>query len=272
MSLRRLFSVIVFAAIGAALLTPSDQAAAPTLAKRAAAGFFPGGPYFALGCGFSHRNNDDPIVFPRQPGRSHNHTYIGNRLVDASSTPASLIGEPTSCESDSDSSTYWVPTLYIGSEPILPLVGIVYYVRRTSEPAAPLPAGLKMVAGDANARRAQAKGIVAWSCGGVGGTPRYSVVPACSEDRLLQLQVNFPNCWNGKAVDSSDHKRHMAYASGGRCPASHPVAVSTIALILLYPPVPARAQVASGRFAAHADFINGWDQEELARLVAGRNY
>ncbi len=272
MSLRRLFSVIVLAAIGAALLAPPDRSAAPNLAARAVASGFPGGPYFALGCGFSHRNNDDPIVFPRQPGRSHNHTYIGNRSVDASSTPASLLGGATTCESDSDSSTYWVPTLYVGSQPILPMVGIVYYVRRTSMPAAPLPAGLKMVAGNADARRAQAKGIVAWSCGGVGGTPRYAAVPACSEDQLLQLQVHFPNCWNGKSVDSADHKRHMAYASGGRCPASHPVAVSTIALILLYPPASARAQVASGRFGAHADFINGWDQEELSKLVAGRNY
>jgi len=33
-----------------------------------------------------------------------------------------------------------------------------------------------------------------------------------------------------------------------------------------------RGFAASFRFGAHADFINGWDQEELAKLVAGRNY
>jgi hypothetical protein len=63
----------------------------------------------------------------------------------------------------------------------------------------------------------------------------------------------------------------MTYSVRGRCPASHPVAVSTIALIMLYPPVSRFARVASGKFGAHADFINGWDQQALATLVAGRN-
>ena len=63
----------------------------------------------------------------------------------------------------------------------------------------------------------------------------------------------------------------MAFAKNGRCPATHPVAVPTIALILLYPPVSRFARVASGRFAAHADFMNGWDQEAFERVVAGLN-
>ena len=44
-----------------------------------------------------------------------------------------------------------------------------------------------------------------------------------------------------------------------------------IILIVLYPPVPLGSQVASGRFGAHADFMNGWDQVELERLVGERN-
>jgi hypothetical protein len=125
-----------------------------------------------------------------------------------------------------------------------------------------------MVAGNADARRRQPKGTVAWSCGVVGGRPRFYVVPRCDEDELTQLQVNFPNCWDGKSLDSADHKRHLAYAVAGRCRASHPVAVPTITIILLYPPVPAGAQVASGKFGAHADFINGWDQSALQTLVS----
>ena len=66
---------------------------------------FPGGPYFNVACGFSHRNNDDPIVFPGAPGRSHNHTYIGNTNVHAFSTPASLRGGETTCELPGDAST-----------------------------------------------------------------------------------------------------------------------------------------------------------------------
>lgn len=232
---------------------------------------FPGGPYFALACGFSHRNNDDPIVFPEQPGRSHNHTYIGNVSVDASTTAQALLGRTTTCESSADASGYWFPTLYIGTEAVHPLTAVVYYVKRTTEDVSPQPAGLKMVAGNANARARQPKATVAWSCGGVGLPPRFYTVRACSDDQLLQLQINFPNCWNGHALDSPDHRRHVRYAIAGRCPASHPVAMPTIELILLYPPMPAAARVSSGRFAMHADFMNGWDQQAFAKLVAGLN-
>jgi len=257
--------------MGGAFLAGPGRSADLSSAQRALARGFPGGPYFALACGMSHRNNDDAIVFAGQPGKSHNHTYIGNRRVDASTTPETLLAGATTCESEADSSTYWFPTLYVAGEPVHPLTAIVYYVKRTTSPVAPLPAGLMMVAGNAEAKSRQPKGIAAWSCGGVGGLPRYVAVSSCASDQLLQLQINFPNCWNGKTLDSADHRRHMAYAKRGACPASHPASLPTIALIVLYPPMPAQAQVSSGRFGAHADFMNGWDQAALERLVAGLN-
>ena len=37
----------------------------------------------------------------------------------------------------------------------------------------------------------------------------------------------FPSCWDGKNLDSPDHKSHMSYPNGafndGTCPPSHPV-------------------------------------------------
>jgi len=236
--------------------------------RKSSAGF-PGGRYFNISCGFSHRNNDDPIVFPGAPGRSHNHTYIGNRTVDASSTPESLVDGPSSC-SDLDSSTYWVPTLYEALEPVTPLGALVYYTRHTSGPVVSFPAGLKMVAGDASARRPQPKGIVSWSCGG-GSGKRFSVVPSCPESSALVLNVRFPNCWNGKTTDSADHRRHMAYSRAGECPQSHPVRLPTLALVLIYPPTSAHAQLASGKYGLHGDFMNGWNQQVLAPLVSGLN-
>jgi hypothetical protein len=269
---RLVFCTAALAAIGGALLAAPEQEAAPkprpTTESPAA---FPGGPYFVVGCGFSHRNNDDPIVFPGEPGKSHNHTYVGSRSVDAFSTAASLRKSDTTCGNPADSSTYWTPTLYVGGDPVPPLVGLAYYVRRTVERVVPIPAGLKMVAGNPFAKRAQNKKIVSWSCGGIRGLPRYSVVPGCSVNRALQLRVTFPNCWTGRTLDSPDHTRHMAYSSRGRCPQSHSVAIPTIALIFFYPPMPSRAVVSSGRFAAHADFINGWDQDVLDYISAGLN-
>jgi Domain of unknown function (DUF1996) len=233
---------------------------------------FPGGPHFLLECRFAQRNNDDAIVFPGMPGLSHNHTYVGNFSVDAYSTPSSLLGGRSSCDFDADSSAYWAPTLYVGHKPVRPLTGFVYYVRRTTTALAPLPAGLKMIAGNSAAIRAQSKLLASWACGDeVGDGPRYAVIPRCARDHVLEYEVVFPNCWNGIALDSVDHRRHMAYSVAGRCPASYPVAVPTIILILLYPEVPVRAQLSSGRFATHADFMNGWDQTALASLVASLN-
>jgi len=239
---------------------------------------FPRGPHFVLSCGFSHRNNDDPIVFPGQPGRSHNHTFIGNFSVNAATTPTSLLGGRSSCNFEADASAYWAPTLYggrhaihSGGRAILPVAAFAYYIKRTAANVVAHPAGLKMIAGNAAARRPQKKEVAAWSCSELGEGPRFAVIPACARDHLVQVQITFPNCWNGASVDSVDHKRHMAYASAGRCPASHPVSVPSIVLILMYPEVRGHAQVASGNFAIHADFMNGWTQATLQTLVAQLN-
>ena len=249
----------------------TGQSAAPASAARSLAAGFPGGPHFIVSCGFSHRNNDDAIVFSGEPGRSHNHTYIGNFSVDATSTPSGLLGGRSTCDFEADSSAYWVPTLYLGRQAVLPLAAFAYYVKRTTTDVTPLPAGLKMIAGNAKARRPQPARIAAWSCGELGGGPRHARVPGCARNHLLQLQITFPNCWNGLSPDSPDHKRHMAYAAAGVCPASHPIAVPTVVVILLYPETLSLAQVSSGRFAIHADFMNGWEQQTLATLVAGLN-
>jgi hypothetical protein len=257
---------LVAAVTAAAVLAASSLSAAPAIPEQPAPGF-PGGPYYAIGCSISHRNNDDPIVFPGQRGRSHNHTFIGNTTVDAWATPASLRGGPTSCADTGDSSGYWIPSLFVGPTAVLPAAAIVYYVRRSKAKLATLPKGLVMIAGNAVARSSQPKRIVSWSCGSVlGEGPKSSHVPACREDQWLQLQVTFPSCWNGRTVDSVDHKRHMKYLSRGRCPASHPIALPTLVLIVLYRPVPLGAQVASGHFGSHADFMNGWTADVLTRL------
>ena len=52
---------------------------------------------FVSGCRFSHRNTDDPIVFPGQLGRSHNHTFIDNDTTNAFSTLGSLLDPSSSC-------------------------------------------------------------------------------------------------------------------------------------------------------------------------------
>ena len=50
------------------------------------------------------------------------------------------------------------------------------------------------------------------------------------------------------------------------------MALPSLVLIFLYPFTDlVRPLQASGRFGAHADFVNGWDQETLETLVAAMN-
>jgi hypothetical protein len=271
-SVRLLAVVALGAVLGAVLVSialASTGRSQPSAAAQFVPGSFPGGRYFNVTCGFSHRNNDDPIVFPDAPGKSHNHTYIGNRSVTASSTAPSLVGGTSTCD-EFDSSTYWVPTMFDALEPQIPLGAIVYYTRHTNGPVVAPPPGLKMVAGNQNARKPQARRIVSFSCGGGVGR-RFAAVVQCSEDSALVYNVRFPNCWNGTSTDSPNHKRHMAYSSGGDCPASHPVRLPTIDVVLLYQPMTKHARPSSGKFGAHADFMNGWDQNLLERIVSGLN-
>ena len=126
-----------------------------------------------------------------------------------------------------------------------------------------------MLAGNPTAHHHQPREIASWSCGGVGGQKRFAAIPGCGSDDALELNVRFPNCWNGKTTDSPNHRRHMSYSSAaGACPSSHPVRLPTITIVLLYPPVPKGARPASGTFAAHADLMNGWEQDQLERMTA----
>ncbi len=225
-----------------------------------------GGGYFAIACGFSHRNQDDPIVFFRQPGRSHDHTYFGNTATNANSTPASLraTGE-TTCRLGADTAAYWVPTLFVGGNAVRPRGAIAYYLRRTIEPVQAFPANLEVVAGSAAARSAQSTRVTFWTCG---GRTISSEIPTCARSNL-RLQVNFPNCWNGRQLDSADHRSHLAYSADGVCPASHPAEVPALTLVVYYGVAGgSQAELASGGdFSGHADFVNAWDQDTLQRLV-----
>jgi hypothetical protein len=226
---------------------------------------------FVSHCGFSHRAPDDPIVFPQQPGRSHDHTFVGNTSTSASSTLGSLLRASSTCQRSGDTAAYWMPTLLVGGQTVEPRGATIYYRRRTLDPVRVFPAGLRMIAGDARATSPQSGRVTFWNCGALSGIPPSDTIPTCPGGRRtsLRLHVTFPSCWNGVGLDSADHQSHMAYARRGRCPMSHPVAVPSISLIFRYPVTggPDAALSSGGQFSAHADFFNAWDQNALATLV-----
>ena len=113
-------------------------------------------------------------------------------------------------------------------------------------------------------------------CGTVSGTVLVlrrgakKLVPTTVRSKTrLELHVDFPDCWDGKRLDSRDHKSHMAYSRDYVCPRSHPVKVPLIRLMIRYPIVSGKGVTlaSGGRFSAHADFFNAWDERALVRLV-----
>jgi hypothetical protein len=226
---------------------------------------------FVGSCRFSHMAMDDPIVYPGQPGVSHDHSFVGNTTTNAYSTLQSLRAGSTTCKRDGETAAYWMPTLLLNGQMIVPRGATIYYRRKTLDAVRPFPAGFKMIAGDRSATSPQGLKLTYWNCGAAGGVAASAEVPTCPNNRGegLRLHVNFPNCWDGSRLDSADHKSHVAYSTRGRCPATHPVAVPAISLIFRYPITGGSGVTLSsgGRYSAHADFFNAWRQGTLTSLV-----
>ena len=87
-------------------------------------------------------------------------------------------------------------------------------------------------------------GAAYFNCDGPTGTQGHypDIVAAaakCPAGNRLGAIINAPDCWNGKDLDSPDHRSHMAYASYGdwgyrKCPATHPYVVPNFTMGVWY--------------------------------------
>ncbi|MEV4758636.1 DUF1996 domain-containing protein [Micromonospora sp. NPDC049559] len=229
---------------------------------------------FLAECPLTHRLPDDPIIFPRLAGASHMHDFFGNRSTNANSDYTSLAGATSNCNPVIDLSSYWVPTLYVNNQPVAPTGTTFYYLGEgvredITRQIQPFPAGLKIVAGNAKATGPN-DSIARWSCLHHGEVPPGKDFVNCPAGSMLESYLDFPQCWNGRDLDSADHKSHMSYPVGGACPATHPVPVPKLRQVLRYPVNgnPAGFRLASGPgYTMHGDFFNAWPTAELARRV-----
>ncbi|WP_448320098.1 DUF1996 domain-containing protein [Streptomyces sp. CO7] len=234
-------------------------------------------PEFNATCTYSHSKPDDPIVLPGLPGASHMHSFFGNRSTDAFSTTQSLLAAtPTTCAPAKDLSAYWIPTLYEGDKAVEAEGMIVYYGSRLPDPTVtvPFPEGFRMIAGDAKAQAPTPAGSPGqfW-CAGEGGETGRSADgnwPVCAPKAHLTHQLVFPDCWDGKHLDSPDHKSHVAFANDGRCSGAYPVAIPNLSFVVSYPTSGSAAgfRLASGMASSiHGDFFNAWDNAALGQRV-----
>jgi hypothetical protein len=248
---------------------------------------------FRVVCNYTHMAFDDPIIYPGQPGKSHLHTFFGNTRTNAATTPTSLATSGnSSCHGGiANRSAYWVPTLLDAqNQPVLPASAIMYYKTgyRSVIPASvkQIPTGLRMISGDALSSVTQE--AAGWGCletyiGHYGYIPTASDHPCIKEGNHISLTITFPQCWDGKNLDSLNHKNHMAYATPGQgCPSSHPVALPEISINVRYR-IPASGTAGwrlssdtysksiAGGYSLHGDFMNGWRNDIAAKWIKNCN-
>jgi hypothetical protein len=247
-----------------AVLAPLEDAA-PAVAARAIPGF-------EVFCFYSHSAKDDPIVDPGMPGQAmHQHDFEGNTSANADSTPAQLRASSTNCALKADTAAYWTPTLYSHGHAVHPDRLHSYYRWGNVSDVAhiqPMPANLKMIAGNPMAMSRQSTSVIGWNCG-VQGQTLYNHPISCRTGQKVVLHVFFPNCWDGVHLDSPDHRSHMAYSHLGKCPSDHPVSVPRLSEDFGYPITDGTGiTLASGSYVtAHADFWNTWRQSTMIQLT-----
>jgi hypothetical protein len=219
---------------------------------------------------------EDPIVFPGITGRSHDHTFSGNTAISPSSTAEELVHQRTNCKNSGDTASYWMPTLLVDGEPLMPYQVRAYYRAgtRNTDTLHTIPFGLKMVAGDAMATSPQKPGIAGFQCRveGKGATvTKQALPPDCGPTALLEASVIFPNCWDGTNLDSADHRSHMSYAKHEACDAAHPVQLPQLTLAARFPKGQTSGTITlasmNSPLTLHADFFNAWKPAALAELM-----
>ncbi len=221
---------------------------------------------FRIQCSYSHMLNDDPIVYPNQAGKAHLHTFFGNTGAKASSTTESLVaGGNSTCDGGiMNRSAYWIPSIIDTrtGKPIRPTGMNVYYKSGSRSVVVP-PKGLRMIAGDMRASSTQPY-MHFWCNNQAGSDQGY--IPACPVGDALIAVVPFPSWWDGKNLDSADHKSHMSYVRT----ATHTVQIPDITYNIRYDVKTGddlnKWRLSSdmygtdkkGGYSLHGDWMNGW--------------
>jgi hypothetical protein len=256
------------------------------------------GDTFTVNCVALTQQRADPIVNPGIAS-AHLHSIIGgNAFQRTMEGTDALKANLTTCDKAIDHSNYWVPQMYhMRTDGMFELVtwhgSAVYYQKRACDYAPGLqycnksvvplafPDGFRMIAGDTN-RRTQnnsdfAQRAVAIMCIFDGGSKEYNGFPP-RQCNTLRSEVYFPSCWDGKNLDSPDHKSHVSYPAigdynGGVCPKSHPVAILSIFYEFFFDVsafTDRKFVFANGDttgFGYHGDFVMGWTDRGLLQTA-----
>ena len=238
---------------------------------------------------------------------AHLHQFFGNFDVIPTSTYASLRASgDSSCATtgkgiSANRSAYWMPAMLDGrGNVVIPDFASVYYKSPPKSDlvvsdakhskymgkAVDLPHGLNFIFGrDMLNLAAPSTGGFYYNCQGPTAKPGHYAtmdeaaancpvtvtgVNGALESNQLGVIGDAPQCWNGKELDTPDHRSHMAYPGYGswgylRCPKTHPYVIPHFTLGVWYT---VDSNLGTWRLASdmdelrgstfHADFMMAW--------------
>lgn len=259
--------------IAAALGMAAMAVVVPVGARAAtAAGSVPFAQYQEMhaNCDVTHLLSDDTILFPNQPGASHNHSFFGNTTTNAASTYTSLLAGKSSCEDTLDTAAYWMPTFYQNDVVLPPSTSTVYYKSGVKDyrTVKPFPPNFREIVGSAKTPDA-ASFAGNWQCGGV--SPQKEIPAFCKVGSSLIVHLKSASCWDGVLTGTND-SAHLVYPVNGVCPADHatplPMLETKITYKLQNGNTSGLRYASGGGFTFHYDFINAWNQDRLNYLVS----
>ncbi|KAL4074616.1 hypothetical protein V8B97DRAFT_2093653, partial [Scleroderma yunnanense] len=259
----------------------------------------------------------DPIVQPGVSPSQHLHTVHGaSNFVEDATYESLQASRCTSCQVLQDMSNYWVPTLYFHDKTndtyeLVPNGGLlVYYQNRGQGDVSnggpglkAFPAGFRMISGNPALRTKKpgegsqaelAERAIGWSClrysvnkANYDGIPFYFVVAlvCINNPKRFNAHINMPACWDGKNLDSADHRSHVAFLSdldNGACPSTHPVTTMMLFYEITWDvhnfadrwdvnnpnawPFVYSTGDPTG-YSSHGDFFSGWDVTALQNAI-----
>lgn len=227
---------------------------------------------------YTYSANDDPIVFPGQPGATHLHDFFCTR-PDAFSTYGSVANGTTVCPNDTGS--YWAPALYKYGVKVDPVQVSGYYVREqiyyrgdnvSAKTITPFPADFRLITGNSHATSATDNPLLGreiyYGCSDNSESGKPTAPINCSTG-IITIHYGFANCWDGVQTHTNDSS-HVVLPSSSTCPASNPIPVPRLILRFEYVVGTSSAGItlSSGpTYTAHADFWNTWHQPTLEYLV-----
>ncbi|MEV4612485.1 DUF1996 domain-containing protein [Kitasatospora sp. NPDC049258] len=272
------------------------RSVAPNVVKPARTG--PASGTFTSQCGRNenrHLNPDNVIVAPGvSNGAHHMHDYVGNLITDGFSSNNRLAAAGTSCSNGDQSAYYW-PVLRLlngvnesdfkapggGKDRnvgriLQPAEVGITYSSTTGNKVQPMTRFLRIITGDAKAlTNGPANAHASWSCTGFENRQLADKYPSCPQGSRVVRTLKFPDCWDGKNIDSANHRTHTAFSKAdGSCPRNFRAIPQLVERVAYDVPSGVRFAVDSfpeqlhNPITDHGDFINVMNRNLLDQMVS----